>query len=198
MMISPRRGFVFLCTPKCASTALEQALAPHCGIRIAGAPQMKHAGYADYQRHIAPFLAEVGGVDVGALTVLALMREPLDWLRSWWRYRQRPALADSAHPNHRNYTGGMDFEEFLDAYFGEPGVGLRRQHDHLNDLDGGYDGIEIHRYEALPRFVERLEGLIGAPLKLGSVNVSPPGDGAVDPAWRDRLAAEYALYERLP
>lgn len=205
MMISPRHGFVFLCTPKCASTAIEQALRPHCGLAIGGAPQIKHAGFAEYQRHIEPFLREVGGVDCAALTVIALMREPLDWLESWWRYRQRPALADPAHRNHRNYTGDMSFEAFLDAYFAGK-TGLRRQHEHLCDLSGGYDGIEIHRYERLGPFAARMEALLGRALALEAVNVSPPASPPASPAasphaaderWKARLAAEYELYDRL-
>ena len=83
MLISPHHNFVFICTPKCASTAIEEGLSPYCGVKIGGTPQLKHATFAEYQTHIAPFLRAAGGVNPDRLTVLALMREPMDWLESW-------------------------------------------------------------------------------------------------------------------
>lgn len=39
-----------------------------------------------YHRFIGPWLENVAGEN---FTVIALMREPRDWLGSWYRYRQR-------------------------------------------------------------------------------------------------------------
>ena len=41
--------------------------------------------------------------------LVCVIREPVDWVASWWRYRSRPEAADNP-----GYTGEMSFEEFAD------------------------------------------------------------------------------------
>ena len=47
----------------------------------------------------------------GPFTVIGVMREPRDWLGSWYRYRQRPGI-----PDKRRSTAGMSFDAFVEAY----------------------------------------------------------------------------------
>ena len=43
-----------------------------------------------------------------------VIREPVDWLVSWFNYRSREQLADPQHRNHKNYTGNLDFDGFIE------------------------------------------------------------------------------------
>ena len=71
-------------------------------------PEMKHAPVFRYNRFFRPMFEKFMGED---MTVLAVMREPIDWLGSWYRYRQRPFL-----DGHRTSTQGISFDEFVLAY----------------------------------------------------------------------------------
>ena len=57
----------------------------------------------------------VRAADFQAHDVVSVMREPIDWLGSWYRYRTRDARKDPAHRNSANYTGNVRFEEFVRA-----------------------------------------------------------------------------------
>ena len=45
-----------------------------------------------------------------------VMRNPTDWVFSWFRFRQRDALKNPNHPGASNYTGDISFDEFVAAY----------------------------------------------------------------------------------
>ena len=56
----------------------------------------------------APILARYG-YPRGRYELVCIIREPIDWTASWWRYRSRPATVGKA-----SYTGDMSFDEFAD------------------------------------------------------------------------------------
>ena len=88
MLVFWRQRLVFLATPKTGSTAIEAALgAAGGGVVIQRPPQLKHTTVQRYRRFVAPYLGDC--VKGETFAVIALMREPLDWLGSWYRYRQR-------------------------------------------------------------------------------------------------------------
>ena len=75
----------------------------------------KHTRYAQFQRFLQPWL-ESKGFSRESYEVVCVVREPVDWLASWWRYRSREELADPSKRNHRNYAGHLSFEQFARAY----------------------------------------------------------------------------------
>ena len=91
MLVSLKHKLVLLAMPKCASTALEAALAPHVDVVISRNPAAKHTPFRKYDRFLRRYFETY---TEGPLEVVSLFREPVDWLRSWWRYRSRDGLAD--------------------------------------------------------------------------------------------------------
>ncbi|CAB4727546.1 MAG: hypothetical protein F2667_12485 [Actinobacteria bacterium] len=200
MIALPAHGFVMLSMPKCASTTLVTSLQGHAEILLRINPGLKHINAKSFHNRMVPVL-RLGGYRREDYEVVSLFREPVAWLESWWRYRQRPALdrEDSA-----KFTGEISFERFVGAYLdGEPGSVKGRQARFLalsDDLDIGVD-----RLFALER-PDVWEGWIadklGRPLEVTSKNWSTVrAEPVLSDSMRARLtehyAPEYDLYERL-
>ena len=113
MLISLEHRLLFVCVPKCASTSIESALLPYADMNLRGTPGLRHLGIRDFDTHIRPLLEQFGGAP--ALESFCVLRDPLDWAHSWFRYRGRRSLARPDHPNHDNYTGDMSFDAFVEA-----------------------------------------------------------------------------------
>ncbi|MFH5774592.1 gamma-glutamyl kinase [Paracoccus sp. NGMCC 1.201697] len=193
IFIEPR--LVLLSVPKTGTTALEQALLPHAEISFRSRPEIKHINHRQYLKQIRPLLAPLGHPSFDRVAVI---REPLDWLRSWYRYRARDALI-----GHPNSTAQISFEQFLRDYLSEgerpAHARLGRQSDFLLDATGRISIQHLYRYEALPELVRFLSQRIGVPISLGRSNVSPEAATDLDPkaeVWaRAALAREYEVWE---
>lgn len=75
---------------------------------LSGPPALKHAPVFRYSRFLRPMYEKVCDTE---LELMALMREPVDWLGSWYRYRRRDDMA-----GHPNSTKDMSFDAFVQAY----------------------------------------------------------------------------------
>ncbi len=198
MLIFWEQRLVFLATPKAGSTAIEAALAPLAAITFERPPVMKHTPAYRYHRFIAPYLERSSG---GArFTTFALMREPLDWLRSWYRFRQREDVEGTDRS-----TVGMSFDAFLDAYMQKPRpavADIGAQSRFLSDKSGGVGVDHLFRYESLDSFLGFLEERLDCEVVLPRVNVSPDVAVEIGPEAEARLrafaTADFTLYESLP
>jgi hypothetical protein len=92
MIVSQTHGFVFICLPKCASTSTEAILRPYADIMTGGRPDYKHMTYRKYERFLKPLMRSKLKNKSELPEVVCLFREPVDWLHSWYRYRQRNSL----------------------------------------------------------------------------------------------------------
>ena len=108
----PAHGFVLLSMPKCASTSLVQALQGRAELVLRSNPRLKHMNCRSFHALIVPVLNN-GGYQRDDYELISLFREPVAWVESWWRYRQRPALA---REDPAKYTGDLPFEEFVGRY----------------------------------------------------------------------------------
>lgn len=202
MMMSPEFGFAVLATPKCGSSALERALAPVCPLRFTGHPQLKHLTARHYHEHLAPYFRD--HMPWMEVEVIAVIREPVDWLFSWYRFRSRPELRDPAHRKHAVYTGDMSFEAFVTAYL-EPdpprfaSLVNRSQAEFLSLRDGRPGVDRLWAYEHLEDLVARLSGRVGQGLSLKKVNRSPERrndlPAGLERTLREALARDGAWYE---
>ena len=86
MLVFWDERLAFLATPKTGSTAIAAALESLAAVSIQRPPLLKHTTVHRYRRFIGPYL-EAASKDT--FTLVALMREPRDWLGSWYRFRQR-------------------------------------------------------------------------------------------------------------
>ena len=117
MNISTKYGFAFLCNPKCASSSIEHALDNYCNIKMLSDfddAQAKHINARNYYEFVAPLLKKIKPqINIDTFCII---REPLDWLGSWYRFRTRYEIKNPAHKYHKNYTGKISFNEFVEAY----------------------------------------------------------------------------------
>lgn len=175
VIISIPHRFVFLAVPKCASTSIEAALQPYGSVSFVGPSEIKHIRLADYERYVAPLLA-TKRIDTASFEFFAVFREPVDWLRSWWRYRSRAELGEINHPDHKNYTGNISFDEFIREYMRpKPAAFARvgRQSRYLIKETGGFGPVTLYRYDEIDTFIADISDRIGRPVSLRETNRSP-------------------------
>lgn len=197
MLVFWDQRLVFLATPKAGSTAVESALDPLASFSMQRPEAMKHLSAADYHAHLAPLLRLRGGDD---FTTVALMREPVSWMQSWYRFRLRDDRDDPDHP-----MIGRSFEAFVADYLADappPHAQLGSQSDFLTDGSGQLLVDRLFRYEDIDDFVHFLEDRLDCIITLPRVNVPPAVNvGLSDPA-RDRLRArlqdDLRLYDSIP
>ncbi len=186
MLVFASANLAVFATPKTGSTALYLAFRKHAQIAMAGQPRFKHVSLSKYERHIAPMLR-----DGFSLTPdrAAAIREPLDYLRSWYRYRQRPDIA-RAHQS----AAGVSFEDFALAAISDappPYAAVGRQVEFLSTSQGvAVDHLFTQEDELLPAFIAEKLGL--ETLKLGRQNVSPPADTLLSPGAEAQVRAAWA------
>lgn len=196
MLVFWKQRLVILATPKTGSTSLEQALEPHASLAVLRPPEMKHTPAYRFERFLRPYLQNTAHGE--RFAAWALIREPLDWLGSWYRFRARPELDGTPRS-----TRERSFADFCRAYMQEPRpafADVGAQARFLSGMDGAALGVDrVFRYERMERFVACLEDRLQTRIALPRVNVSPSGptDLPADLAAeiREFLADEYRLYQ---
>ncbi len=88
MVASINYRFCFLSNTKCASTSITSALSEYGDLYTSQNPKIKHLNYLKFDKWVRPLL----GAEQEKFTTIAVIREPLDWLHSWYRYRQRSSI----------------------------------------------------------------------------------------------------------
>jgi hypothetical protein len=194
MLVFWEQRLAFLATPKTGSTAIAAALESLAAVSIQRPPLLKHTTVHRYRRFIGPFL-EAASKD--SFTVVALMREPTDWLGSWYRFRQREET-DAGKS-----TRGISFDDFVRAWCQDQRpdfADVGSQAKFLRPRQG--EGVDrLFRYEEIGTSVHFLEERLGCEIILPRLNVSPPGATELSPGTaallRDFAAEDFALYQTL-
>ena len=195
MMACLPAGLAFLAMTKAASTAVEAALRPHCDVVLTGAPGLKHMRLRRFERTVRPLLETPSR----PIQTVAVFREPIDWLGSWYRYRQRPAIAGKA-----NSTADMSFEAFVADYLSDDPpqharVGRPLEFVRSQTVEQGID--RLFRYDDLGALETFLGERIGAAISLPRLNVSPKANLDLPEPAQTRLAAyfapEYRIYSEI-
>ncbi|GHC45193.1 hypothetical protein [Neogemmobacter tilapiae] len=195
MLVFWQQKLVFLATPKTGTTAIENALESLSPMAIQRPPALKHTSVTRYNRFVGPWLQAASGEP---FETVALMREPRDWLASWYRYRRR---ADIEHATRQ--TQGLSFDDFVQAWCSDsppPFADVGMQSKFLTARSGPVLD-RLFRYEDIDRFVDFLEDRLHCEITLPRLNVSPAAETALSAATetmlRDRAVQDYALYARL-
>lgn len=196
MLVFFKERLAFLSVPKTGTTAYETALAPRADMVISDPPMLKHAPVYRYNRFIRPMFLRVCDAE---MELMAVMREPISWLGSWYRYRRRPFM--EGKPNH---TFDVSFDEFVLAYMKGDKPGFADVGSQLNFMKGQPNGTEIthyFRYENQVRLQEFLKERLDVELNLKRENVSPPMDLVLDTdvetRFRRKFADEFTLYDSI-
>ncbi|MDN5786288.1 gamma-glutamyl kinase [Pseudorhodobacter sp.] len=194
MLILAPQKLVVLEVPKTGSLALRTMLKPH--VSAGPMPAARHIGVNGYRRNHAFALDLAYG---GRVETLAVVREPLRRLQSWYRYRMRHNVAHLPIS-----TRGMGFEAFVLAYLAHPApafarVGRQDRFIGWKDARARVDHVfDYMRLDRLERFLSRR---LAQKLVLPVRNASPQDealDYSLSEAVLTRLlqanAAEFAMY----
>ena len=194
MLVFWDQRLAFLATPKTGSTAIATALESLAAVSVQRPPVLKHTTVHRWHRFLGPYFEAASG---HPFAVVALMREPRDWLGSWYRFRSREDVADP-----RKSTAGISFDEFVRAWCREEPpefAAVGSQARFLRPRQGkGLDRLFAH--DRIDAFVEFLEDRLGCEIILPRVNVSPrvaaPLDlePATEALLRQVAAEDFALY----
>ena len=196
MLVFFKERLAFLSVPKTGTTAYETALAPRADMVISEPPMLKHAPVYRYNRFIRPMFLKVCDAE---LELMAVMREPISWLGSWYRYRRRPFMQSKP-----NATFDVTFDEFILAYMKGKKPGFADVGSQLNFMAAQPNGTGIthyFRYEDQPRLQQFLSDRLGVTLDLKRENVSPEMELTLSPdieEWfRRKFEDEFALYDSI-
>ncbi|MEQ6201551.1 hypothetical protein ABMC88_00730 [Sulfitobacter sp. HNIBRBA2951] len=157
MLVFSQQNLVMFSVPKTGSTAMEVALKPWAD--IAFYKHRKHTPVGRYQRKIAPFLE--AAYDLRPET-MAVIRAPLEHLRSWYRYRAA--------------TLPVDFDGFVQGVIAPTPPQWARigsQLNFLTDARGTLGITHLFAYEAQPTLRQWLEIRMQSDITFAPQNVSP-------------------------
>jgi hypothetical protein len=121
-------------------------------------PELKHAPVFRYNRFFRPMVDRFIGE---GLDILAVMRDPVDWLGSWYRYRSRPFLKGKP-----SSTDGLSFDAFVEGYTQgaqPPFAKVGAQAKFLETQRNGTAVTHLFRYEDQAGLVAFLEERLGHP-----------------------------------
>ena len=194
MLVFWKENLVFLAVPKTGTTAIEGALAPRAAMVLRDPPTIKHVPIYRYRRFLKPFFVQAGDRDP---ETMAVVRHPIDWLGSWYRYRARADL--DGHPNS---TRDISFDDFVLEYTkGKPApfANVGSQAKFVCDGEGAVAVDHLFAYEDQPRLINFLETRLNTALTLPRLNVSPARATSLSPVaearLREKRQAEFAVWE---
>ena len=194
MLIFLQAQLVLFAVPKTGTSALESALAPQADLVFRNPPRLKHMRMTWAQKALPPLLGPGGWKSMESV---ALVREPLDWLGSWYRYRQREGLIGRP-----TSTADLTFAEFLEAHLRDPQPDFAAVGSQVRFIQNRNGRVGVHHLFAYERFgeaVDFLQTVLNCSITLERRNVSPPGALDIPDALRERvrkeLSHEFALHD---
>ena len=195
MLVFWEQRLAILATPKTGSTAIKAALESLAAVSIQRPPVLKHTNVRRFHRFIGPYLEAAAG---GPFTVVALMREPRDWLGSWFRYRQRDDIVAA-----QKSTVGLDFETFVQGWCSNPQPKFAAVGSQARFLAPANTATadRIFRYEDISSFIAFLEDRLDFQIILPQLNVSPKAALDLSPQTeallREKAVEDFQLYASL-
>ena len=185
MMVFWQYRLVILAVPKTGTTALENAIGRRASINMREPPVLKHSPVFQYMQHFEPIFRVVGQRN---MKTLAIVRHPVDWLGSWYRYRHRDDLVGKP-----NSTRGVSFDDFVSEYVkpepaGFANVGSQARFLKGEDVPIGVDFL--YRYEAWDKLHDFLQRRLRFEFEMPTLNVSPRMELSLSPQVRALLERE--------
>lgn len=188
MLVFWKEKLVFLAVPKTGTTAFENALHTHADIAFRNPPGLKHAPIYRYNRFLKPLFGKVGAE---TLETVAVIREPIDWLGSWYRFRSRPQIDGTPES-----TKGLSFNDFVRGYIQSkqpPFARVGSQSRFVSDQAGNAVVSHLFRYDRLDEFQAFVQDRLNINVSLNKkTNVSPKAELTLLPGTEMRLRKKYA------
>ena len=196
MLVFPEARLALLAVPKTGTTALAVAFGSEAGMVLRHPPALKHLGVRDFDRHLRPLLERSAGG--GRFETVAVMREPIAWLGSWYRYRLREDIAGLAQS-----TRGLSFDRFVLDHLSDPcpvHAAVGRQ-SRLIAPAAACRVDHLFRHDRMDALLAFLADRTGVRAILPRRNVSPDApldlSAATEARLRADLAPDFALYASL-
>ncbi|WP_282091675.1 sulfotransferase family 2 domain-containing protein [Epibacterium ulvae] len=193
MLVFLKENLVLLSVPKTGTTALHEALKDRADIVISNPPELKHSPVYRYNRWFRPMFSKVCDKEP---ELCAVVREPISWLGSWYRYRQRPLI--DGQPTS---TKGVSFDDFVHSYCRgkqPPYANIGSQAKFLETQPNGCAVQHLFRYENLNAYHQFLQARLATTLDTKKTNVSPSGDLSLsmktEALFRRKKPEEFELY----
>ncbi|MDO5621943.1 MAG: hypothetical protein Q4G24_10780 [Paracoccus sp. (in: a-proteobacteria)] len=185
MLIFWEPRLVFLATPKAGSTAVQVALESLASVAVDRPAPLKHADSETFHRHILPWLNATAGE---SFTTVALMREPVSWLASWYRFLLRDDAENTDHP-----MANCSFDRFAQDYCAGQATHIRSIQPQSAFLGTSPHRVNrIFRYEDIDRFTHFLEDRLDCVINLPRINVPPSVDVSLSEQTRRQLEMKMA------
>jgi hypothetical protein len=196
MLIFSQENLAYLAPPKTASTSIQRAFEHRATALFRSPPGLKHVSVERFDRIFRPIFEQK---NQPAMQTVALMRDPVAWLGSWYRYRSREAL--DGQPNS---TAGKSFDQFVEAYLAEKQPAYAQvgaQSRFFTNADGEIEINHLFQFEKMGLFLKFMERKIGEKAELMYLNRSPKAALDLSPALlaklQDAYPVDFALYETL-
>lgn len=187
MLVFPKQNLALLAVPKTGTTAIEKALMGSAGLSLTNVGCGRHMGLSEVRRKFP------------SVETVALIRNPISWVSSWYRYRTTTMWASSDR-----HTLGKSFPQFIDKWAAGQTMwanpeGNDLQSDYL--VDGSQQVDHLFAYEKMGDFVSFLSQRLGTGINLPKINVSPSMPTAVFPRIEtiieEHASADFALYKEV-
>lgn len=195
MIVFWKHRLIYLAVPKTGTTAAEETLKPHADIHYKNPPHLKHitAGAMRSNRKL------LSPADPGEFEQVAVMREPLDWLGSWFRYRSRGHLIGKP-----NSTADLNFNEFVEAVLSPDPPPFGQIGSQFRFLCGNSErpiADRIYPWPAIDQMFAYFERRLNVSLTVAETNRSPRRvldlDGGLLKQLMEKREAEFALYDQV-
>lgn len=196
MLVFSKEKLVFLSVPKTGTTAYQEALGAQASLVVRDPPELKHAPVFRYNRFFRPALEKFCGE---GFDILAVMREPVDWLGSWYRYRRRSGVEGTRISTHK-----VSFDDFVLAYMrgDRPAfANVGSQAKFLEPQKNGTAVTHLFRYDDQDGLQEFLKSRLKTDISMPKRNQSPEMDLTlgtdVEEKFRRKCAPEFRLYNSI-
>lgn len=197
MMIFWKAGLVFLSVPKTGTHAWHQALGAQADIVLRHPQGVKHMNARRFRREFRPLIDPDRKT---RLEMMAVIRDPVDWLGSWYRYRARPELSGTPRS-----TENVDFDDFVLAYLSpDPPAfaALGSQVNFVSNRQGKVIVKHLFAYEDIPAVRSFLTQRLDADIpELPRLNTSPVRQTSLSNPVLEQLKtahpADFALHAAL-
>jgi len=178
LIISDQPKFIFVAVPKTGTGSVEEALQEF------SSPNQEQA----FNKHVTcrQLIKRLPAEQWECAFKFAFVRNPYDWMYSWYRYRQRDELSDPNHKFHDRYTGNTSFNEFVQTFHTKEI--MLEQSNFVSGPDGKLVMDFVGRYETMQQDFDQVCDRLGITRRnLPWVNASKPASSEREPLDRASL-----------
>ncbi|WP_271947185.1 sulfotransferase family 2 domain-containing protein [Ruegeria faecimaris] len=171
MLVFYEERLAFLAVPKTGSTAYHTALRDRADLVVTDPPDLKHVPVRRYDRFFQNIFRKMYDTE---MEIMAVVREPVDWLGSWYRFRGRQERLDHPHSTH-----DLSFDDFIQAYMRTPRpefADVGSQSQFFRTRNNGRGATHVFKYENQDKILDFLQNRLNMDIRLQRENVSPTRD----------------------